>query len=222
MFPPIYDALIAIRAALIMAVAPQLRGVTVDLDQKTKKLILYFFYDGEITGELFELASVAGTETNLPEYRNSEHIIRLDDPAKIPIRGRLAYLRKESQLPNFKNENRSYLLKETPPSILLLLDLQEALLGKVTPALRLAAGDIDIEQKCLKFYFIFDGKISDEDFKLAHDAIQEASVSFPNYQIDSRIERIDFPNEITSKALRSAYARYEKCIDTVPSNPRVP
>jgi hypothetical protein len=212
MFPPIYDALLEIRAALINEVAPQLRAVTVDVDQKSKKLILYFFYDGEISDELFELANLAGTETNYADYLNSEHIIQLDYPKEIPVRGRLAFLRKEPHLPNFKKESRAYLLKMTSVQVVFLLDFQEALLGKVTPALRIAAGEVNTEQNRLIFYFIYDGPISEEENNLAMAAMQEVSVSFSGYQVESHIERIDFPNVRFLPVSKTAYARYEPYI----------
>ena len=129
----------------------------------------------------------------MPEYFTDEHYVQLDYPKEIPIQGKLVFLRNEPHLPKFKKENRSYLLKQTRPSVVLLLDMQEALLGKVTPALRLADGAVDMEQKRLTFYFIYDGEISAMDYQLATLAIQESSVSFPDFQIDAHIERIDYP-----------------------------
>ncbi len=190
-------------------VTPQ--AVTADIDLKNKKLILFFFYDGIITDKLFDLASVAATEAgvSLPEYFTDDHYVQLDYPKEIPIQGKLAYLRYEPHLPKFKKENRSYLLKQSRPSVVLLLDMQEALLGKVTPSLRRAAGEVDIENKRLIFYFVYDGKISETDYRLATAAIQESGSSFPGYIIESHIDRIDYPNERSTYKCYGAYLRQE-------------
>jgi hypothetical protein len=207
--PPIYYALLCVQSALVNAVAPQLRAVTVGIDEIEKKVVLYFFYDGEITEELYETASLVGTDTNHPYYRNSEHIVRLDYPKKIPIFGKLAFLRKESHLPHLIKENRSFLLAEFRPLSVYCLDMQEALLGKITPALRHVSVGIDIAQKKLIPHFIYDGKVSEDDRNLAIAAIQESRISFPEYEIGSWVERLDFPSKISVHDARAAYYRQE-------------
>jgi hypothetical protein len=94
---PLSYAKLAAQNALLGAVVQALRAVVIDIDIKSKKFIVYFFYDGEINDELFDLASVAITEmsADLPEYELDDHIERLDFPSKIPIKGCLVYLRKE-------------------------------------------------------------------------------------------------------------------------------
>lgn len=209
MFLPIHELLLSIQNALGNAVTPELRAVTADIDEKNGNIVLYFFYNGEVTERLAEIASIAGTETNVGGYLNEEHIVRLDFPKPIPIRGKLAFLRKEPVLPKYEKGNRSFLLEDTCPLSVLCLDMQEALLGKVTPPLRLVTVGVDPDKKCLRFQFVYDGAISDEDFALATAAIQEASVSFPGYEIDSRIERIDSPEETSAYGQQAAYWRRE-------------
>ena len=150
---PLDILLLDIQRALLDAIVPQLRAVTADVDIKDRKLILFFFYDGVISDELFDLASVAATEAGvtLSDYFTEDHIVRLDYPQKIPVQGKLAYLRKEPILQEF-------ILYKTAPSserrpiVALLLQLQQALLGKVTPDLRAVAVDSDPEKKnrCLQ------------------------------------------------------------------------
>ncbi len=213
MLPQQYDLLFQLRGSLLNSVAPTLRAVTADVDVKTREIYIYFFYDGEISDELFELASVASVTIDLDpagHYRFSDEIAtRLDFPQPIPVRGKLAFLRKEPVLPEFKKEDRIFLLQHTQPLIVLLLDVQEALLGKVTPALRQVSVGIDSSQKLLKFYFFYDGPISEEDFNLATLAIKESCGSFPDYQVDAHIERADFPAEVCPEGCRAAYWRYE-------------
>jgi hypothetical protein len=94
---PLSYAKLAAQNALLGAVVHALRAVTIDIDIKSKKFTVYFFYDGEINDELFDLASVAITEmsADLSEYELDDHIERLDFPNKIPLRDHLVYLRKE-------------------------------------------------------------------------------------------------------------------------------
>ncbi len=112
------------------AVAPSLRAVTVDIDRAHKRSFFFFFYDRIVSDELFELASVAVTEAFLPDYFVEQQIVELDVPHIIPIRGKLAFLRKEPCLPNYMKEDRTALLKTESPFSVLFLDLQEALLGE--------------------------------------------------------------------------------------------
>jgi hypothetical protein len=212
MLPPIYTLLIEIRSALAGSVAPQLRAITVDIDTRKKELIYFFFYDGTVTIELYELASVAITEVDLYtfEYTIQEHVVQLDYPQKIPIQGKLAFLRYEPELPEFKKENRAFLLKETLPVVVLLLDTQEALLGKVTPALRHVSVGVDTDLKQVIFSVTYDGPISQQDFSLARSIMKEGSVSFPGYEIISDIREFDAPKKPFTSERRCAYLRFIK------------
>lgn len=94
---PLTYAKLSAQTALLGSITISLRAVTIDIDVNCKKLIIYFFYDGEISDELFDLASVAITEisADLPDYELDDHIERLDYPNKILIKGQLVYLRRE-------------------------------------------------------------------------------------------------------------------------------
>lgn len=213
MLPPKYDLLFQLQGSLLNSVAPTLRAVTADVDIKAREIYLFFFYDGEVSYELFELASVASVtiDLDLPGHYTfpSEIATRLDFPKPIPIEGNLAFLRKEPSLPVFEKEDRKFLLEHTRPLIVLLLDVQESLLGKVTTALRQVSAGIDLDQKLLKFYFFYDGPISEEDFNLATLAIQESCRSFPDYQLDAHIERVDFPADMDAQGCTAVYWRFE-------------
>jgi hypothetical protein len=213
MISPIYDILLSLQNALGGSVTPQLRAVTVDIDMKNHELLPCFFYDGEITEEISDLYSVLLTEidTNTAEnYFCREKILKLASPEKIPIRGKLAYLRYEPTLPMFEKEDRAFLLKEGFPfHAVFRLDMQEALLGKITPALRHVSVGIDPDKKKLTAHFIYDGEISEKNFKLATAAIQESRGTFSGYNMDSFIERVDFPNEMSHRGNWLAYWRQE-------------
>jgi len=92
--------LLSMQRALAGIIAPELRAVIVNLDQQNKKTTFCFYYDGEITDELYDLASCASTEAIAafpPDYSSEEKITRLDFPNEIPEQnGKFAYLRKES------------------------------------------------------------------------------------------------------------------------------
>jgi hypothetical protein len=93
---PLVYAKLSLQRALLGAVTPNLRAVYIDVDEKTKKLSISFFYDGEITDEFFNTASTAIAEVDVPGYYElDEKIERLDFPEKLPIRGHLVYLRQE-------------------------------------------------------------------------------------------------------------------------------
>ncbi len=211
------DLLLSAGNALLGHVAPSLRAFTVDFDEKEKQLTTRFFYDGVINDHLFDLASCTTVEIELNSentelYTYQEPIIRVDYPKKIPFEGNLVYLRYE---PNFEgfypNERGSQWLKESdPPYAFLFLDMQNALLAKVTPALRKVSGLIQIEKKIIDLYFWYDGEISDLEYELASLATQNGVFSFPDFSVRTHIERIDFPHHIPQKGGRVVYSRYEE------------
>ena len=80
-------------------VTQNLRAVIIDLHIESKSGKICFYYDGEISEADFDVASCAITEITAAfpiGYSFEEHIARLDAPTKIPVQGRVAYLRKES------------------------------------------------------------------------------------------------------------------------------
>jgi hypothetical protein len=63
-------------------------------------LLIFFYYDGDIDEQIYDLASVAITEITayfLPEYSYEEHIERLDFPKPIPGLDVLVYERHEEK-----------------------------------------------------------------------------------------------------------------------------
>ncbi|MCH9625163.1 MAG: hypothetical protein S4CHLAM123_03320 [Chlamydiales bacterium] len=78
-----------------------------------------------------------------------------------------------------------------------LIATQHALLGAVTPNLRVVTIKVCLEEKMIKICFFYDGEISEEDFEIANTAITEVISDFPlDYQLDDHIERIDYPNAV--------------------------
>ena len=65
---PLAYARLSIQKALLGVVTPSLRAVTIDVDEKKNKLFISFFYEGDITDELFDLASTAIAEVDVPGY----------------------------------------------------------------------------------------------------------------------------------------------------------
>ena len=90
-------ALLGMQNALLGAIESSLRAVVVDVNIEKKELYFSFFYDGQVSDKLFDLASIACCEASsyFPDYFVHERIERLDYPIKISVEGRYAYLRKE-------------------------------------------------------------------------------------------------------------------------------
>jgi hypothetical protein len=205
--------LLSVQGALLDHVSPLLRAVTVDFDKKNSLLILHFFYDGEVTNKLYDLASCACVEADpgvFPYTLNDEITTRLNYPEPIPTKGRIVYLRKEPT-PTIYKQKSALLFGEptTPLPALLLLAMLDSLLGKITPELRQVNIAANQKTKNLAFYFFYDGEISKETFDLANSAIDEAIHSFIDYSINRSILRLDFPEKIPSIGDRVPYARYE-------------
>lgn len=78
-----------------------------------------------------------------------------------------------------------------------LLSAINALLGAVTPNLRAVTMEISVPEKIVKASFFYDGRISDEDFDTANCALTEIISDFPpDYKLEDRIERLDYPTKI--------------------------
>lgn len=91
-------ALLAVQAALLGVVTPELRAVVVDFNPGEQFLYIRFYYHGAVSDDLKELWNCAITESSADlgaECFVDEGIERLDYPKKIPVRGCYAYLRKE-------------------------------------------------------------------------------------------------------------------------------
>jgi hypothetical protein len=206
--------LLDLQRALLWAIVPSTRAVTVKINEPNKTLDFCFFYDEEVTDELFDLASAAPAEITIPlGYLLNEKIEYLDTSNPIPIHGELAYLRYEPRFtPIIKKMNWKHLAQDSVTAkAALLLDMQEALLGKVTPSLREVNVYPDMDKKKLQLAFYFDGEISKFDFDLAISIVKEGNWSFPGFDICHEIIRLDYPNKIPwDGKMRAAYARCEE------------
>jgi len=92
--------LLSMQRALLGSVIPELRAVTVDLNNQTKIVYINFYYNCKISNEIYDLSSCVVTEVLAdfpPDYLNDieQNIFQLNHPKKISSKGKLAYLRKE-------------------------------------------------------------------------------------------------------------------------------
>jgi len=91
-------ALLSVQRALLEAVTPELRAVTVDVCNDKKLFYIHFYYHGNVSEKIIDLWECAITEASAdfgPDCVLDAGVERLDYPQKIPARGRYAYLRKE-------------------------------------------------------------------------------------------------------------------------------
>lgn len=212
MISTIYDTLLILQGSLANCVIPTLRAIALDIDRKKRKILILFYYDKENVYELEDFVSTLLVEVDTYAEQYSQHyeILQLDLPKKIPSHDKFAFLRYEPILPEIKRENRLFLLQENFPHLSIFrLDMQEALLGKVSPALRYVSVGIDTNKRKLIAHFIYDGEISELNYKLAAAAIQDSRISFPDYEMDSLIERVDYPNDFQHQGNSLAYWRQE-------------
>ncbi len=93
-------ALLATQRALLGEVTPNLRAVSIDLQPNSKSGKICFYYHGKISEDDYDIVTCAITEITAAfpiGYNFEENIERLDSPTKIQVKGRLAYLRKETE-----------------------------------------------------------------------------------------------------------------------------
>ena len=207
-FNGILGGLIWMNSALLDRVTPVLRAVTINLDFEKEIYHCFFFYDGNISDELFDLASCAAAEASDCWFCNDQ-ILRLDVPLEIPLNGFFAYLRKE---PNLKLPKIELLPRSTKslPEAYLSYTLQQGLLGRVTSSLRAVIVDIEEKAKIMKFYFFYDEKITDKLKLLAQEAVDVATSGFSNdYQSFVTVDFAPYPQPIPDVGIRYVYKRKE-------------
>jgi hypothetical protein len=214
MVSSLYTLLLSLQDALGNCVTPELRAITFDILEKKGGVCLWFFYDTEITWELEDHVSTLLVEVDTHSKEldmGGYELIQLDSSKPIPVQHKFAYLRYEKILPKFKRESHTFLLREKdyPYHAVFRLDMQQALLGRVTPVLRHVSVSVDPVKKKLIAHFIYDGEISELNRQMATAAIQDSRVSLPDYEMDSFIERIDYPNKMRFHGQMLAYCRQE-------------
>ncbi len=211
---PIYSFLLSIQNCLGNCVSPELRAVTFTINQKKRGIYAQFLYDTKITEEIEEEVSILLLEVNTYSSELEFHryeVLQLDSSKLIPIQDGLVFLRYEEVLPKFDRKNHAFLREEKdfPDHAIYRLDMQQALLGRVTCQLRHVSVSADPDKKKLTAHFIYDGEISELNYQLATAAIQDSRVSFPDYEMESFIERTDYPNEMRLHGQMLAYWRQE-------------
>ncbi len=187
-------AILSLNRALLAETVPSLRAAQIKWDQEL--IHLFFYYDGEVSEEDHESAECAATEViaSYPEHQLEIDILRWDYPKLIPKVGELVYYRRE---PGFirKQQDPFLQLSERDPKILLrvkaILSMINALLGEVSPALRLAS--ISWNESKIYLYFYFEGEVSDEDKKSAKSVGTKVISNFPDHQLEVDIVRWDYP-----------------------------
>ena len=197
------------KSALGCTVTPSLRAVTVNLDMEREIYICYFFYDGPITEKLLDLASCSATEAS-DCWSCDEHYIQVDFPTPVPVNGALAYLRKE---PGISPPEVSLLPR---PSIAigkayLSYAMQQGLLGRVVPSLRMVTVDADEKQQSMHFYFYYDEEITEELLNLSKEAIAIAKKALPEtFTSKEEVVFFPYPKRIPTVGGYGVYSRQEE------------
>ncbi len=90
----------------------------------------------------------------------------------------------------------------------ILLAVQSALVGVVTPELRTVVVDFCQEEHLLYIRFYYDGEVPEELIKLWKAAIAKAHANLGlDCRLDGEVERVDYPQE---PPFRGRYAYFRK------------
>ncbi len=149
------------------AITPELRAVSIDLDNDNKKFFIYYYYDGEVSEKIIDLWQCATTEASAGLeffYYDVEKIERLDFPSEIPDKGVIIYYRKESKiLANIKKTFELIKCNYTEDcfSIRIRCVMQKAILGYITPNIRKIA--LEWWYDLIYVHFYYDSEIEKED-----------------------------------------------------------
>lgn len=203
---PMYEVLLSLQNAIGNGVTPELRAITAEITKKKDIHLFRFFYDAEITPELEDHVNYL-----LDDVDAANELIQLNSSKQIPVQGELAFLHYEKVLPKFERKSHAFLRleKDYPHHAIFRLDMQQALLGRVTPDLRHVSIDADPDKKKLMVHFIYDGEISELNLQLASAVIQDSRISFLDYEMESFVERIDYPNDFKPRYRCLAHWRQE-------------
>jgi hypothetical protein len=207
---------------------PQLRAIQVNLNEKTKEIFFWFFFDGEIAEDDERLIAISMEFVTKdlaldfpPPYVIQKCIRRWDYPKKIPDEGIYLYLRDETILPNHSPSQSTTPISHLPyfdndarERQNLFLFSMYALLGKARPNLRLFLADVNTLKHIIYCWFYYDGMISDEDRKNARSISATVVSLFQSkyqltYQCETSIERVDAPQDIIFGGMDSIYERDE-------------
>lgn len=90
----------------------------------------------------------------------------------------------------------------------LLLGLQVALLGMVTPNMRNIS--CEAESGVIRLRTFFDGEVTAEDEERMEEVASELISHFPNADIVSECIRLDAPDRVPGHLKYLAYSRYER------------
>lgn len=92
-----------------------------------------------------------------------------------------------------------------------ILSGQEALIGVVTPNLRVV--QMTWDEKNITLYFVYDGAFTKEDEEESKRVAEKMAQDFPEYRVSATCQRVDFPQEfpvLTEKNRTWLYARRER------------
>lgn len=205
-------ALLAMQNALLGEVTPELRAVIIDLDLVERIFYAQFYHDGEVSEQRIDLWYCSITEASADlgiDCFTKAQVKRFDYPEKIPSGGYCAYFRKENDSLRFIEESFSHVKIKEMSIGYAMLSVQNALLGVVTPELRMVIVDFDKEEPLLYIRFYYDGEVSKTLTELWEASIAKAKADFGvNCKLDGKVERIDSPQPMPFRG-RYVYERKE-------------
>ncbi len=97
--------------------------------------------------------------------------------------------------------------QETIRQIRVLLSVQKALLGAVTPSLR--SVNVSWDMNRIDIYFVYDGEISDMDCEEAECAATEVLANFPDNIVETHHIRCDYPKRTPAVGKQVVFRRKE-------------
>jgi len=211
--------------SLVGEVTPEIRAILFSIIQENNQRVLkiYFYHNREISEDQQENYRCLCTEGSYdddgyPEYWNAFEVVpvRIDYPAPIPQQERLVYYRKEPQdLVGVQKYQSDFIspyvdLGKEYYGAHLRLVMQNALLGRVVPALRRIGMNWFDDHIFVHFYYHGDVK---NEYQEDIDAVMTCfSKYFPSDYISVRSYRMDYLQEIPYHEV-VPYSRKEQAID---------
>jgi hypothetical protein len=207
------DVILEMQRALWGVVTPELRAVSVDLNEKEKIFHINFYYHKEVAEEIIDLWECATTETSAGlgvDYFTDYKIERLDYPNEIPNNGIIIYYRQEPKMlaniqKTFESIKCDYPKEFFSASIRCIM--QKAILGNITFNIRQIA--IQWWEELINIHFYYDSSIEKKDHKnmysICKNLFNELPYCYVRLLFFTLKEPINLPHH---KEL--IYLRYEK------------
>ncbi len=210
---------------------PSLRCIAINWNSSPTDARLLFFHDGPVgNDEIYHYGCIQGEATSMrhPSYKGEqidmpEEVISYPYPTPLPPVSEVVYLRKE---PGSKFAEVNTFVPDWALCSIIRLKVNEALRGKITPALRRIQSVLDETNMELLITFFHDGTVTEAVQEEYEDIFEIATTTITSWKEQEKVVSakftvvgVPYPKKIPSepdgefKEIEYLYSRKEPFTD---------